>query len=194
MKWVVAAGFDFSNMAPAEMVLARHVEYLRADATLLALFGGSSLDGNMIRACPFGRAIEIAKTPALYASLPITDRQPAPGFNSEKITIRDSIRFHSEGVTNDEPIWEPGLLTVVSHLIGVVTGPGARQLNYTTVGSGVVGLVNRVNLQAVSTEQIQPLQNGEGVNLYEIRIDFEYDSAVNVSTTPRLWPLAVNGE
>ena len=40
MKWVVGAGFDWTNTAPAEMILARHVEILRADATLLTLFGG----------------------------------------------------------------------------------------------------------------------------------------------------------
>lgn len=191
MKWVEDAGFTFANMAPAEMILGRHVYYLREDTELVALFGGAALDPLKIRCCPFGRPLDL-DAPGLSATIPSFDRQPAPGVFIETVTIRDVIRFHSEQPTSDEPLYEPGLLTVASHLIGVVTAPGARQLNYTTIGGDVVQLATRVDLTEVSTEQVDSPQNGEGVNLFDLRLDFKYRIAVRVGD-PRLWPLVTVG-
>lgn len=196
MKWVTTAGFDWSNTAPAEMILARHVEILRADATLLTLFGGSESNPLLIRCCPFATpksALELATTPALFATLPTTDRQPIPGANRETVTVRDVIRFHSEGVTAEEPIWEPGILSVVSHLIGVVQT--YQQLKLTTPPSPAtipypILLANRVDLEATSLEQVELANDGQGMNLYDLAIDFRYSITVNAKTTPaRLWNL-----
>jgi len=192
MKWVVAAGFTFSNMAPAEMVLARHVEYLRADSKLCKLFGGSAEDPAKIRCCPFGKSLESGNPPMLYVTLPSFDRQPAAGVFLETVTIRDVIRFHSSDPTSDEVLWEPGLITVASHLIGVVTAAGARQLNYTTIGGTVVGLASRVDLTEISVAQVTSPQTGEGINLFDLSIDFRYGIAVRVGD-PRIWPLVTAG-
>lgn len=197
MKWVTNAGFDWSNTAPAEMILARHVEILRADATLCALFGGSAANPLLIRCCPFGRAIEIATVPALFATLPATDRQPIAGANRESVTVRDVIRFHAEGVTSEEPIWEPGIYSVVSHLIGVVQT--YQQLKLTTPPSPAtipypIQLADRVDLENVSIEGADSPQNGEGVNLWDLKIDFKYSITVNAKTVPaRLWNLVTAG-
>ena len=192
MKWVTDAGFTFANMAPAEMILGRHVEYLRADTKLVALFGGAGLDPLAIKCVPFGRPLSL-EAPGLSATLPAFDRQPAPGIFIESVTIRDVIRFHSEDPTGEEDLYEPGLMTVASHLIGVVTAPAARQLNYTTVSHGVVQLATRVDLTSVSIEQVSSPQNGEGVNLFDLSLDFNYRIAVKVGD-PRLWPLVTVSE
>jgi len=199
MKWVVGAGFDWTNTAPAEMILARHVEILRADATLLTLFGGVAENPLLIRCCPFAtdkNSLELASVPALFATLPSTDRQPIPGANRETVTVRDVIRFHSEGVGSEEPIWEPGLLSVVSHLIGVVQSAGNLPYDTDTNGAdvGIVNLSTRVDLQQVSLEQIRGVDGGTGANLWDLSVDFGYRVNVNAKTIPpRLWPLVTVG-
>ena len=192
MKWVTDAGFTFANMAPAEMILGCHVGYLRADSMLVALFGGAALNPLAIKCVPFGRPLSL-EAPGLSATLPNFDRQPAPGVFIESVTIRDVIRFHSEDPSGEEAPYEPGLMRVASHVIGVVTAPAARQLNYTTVSHGVVQLATRVDLTEVSTEQVDSPQNGEGVNLFDLRLDFKYRIAVKVGD-PRLWPLVTVSE
>jgi len=200
MKWVVGAGFDWTNTAPAEMILARHVEILRADATLLTLFGGVAENPLLIRCCPFAtdkNSLELASVPALFATLPSTDRQPIPGANRETVTVRDVIRFHSEGVGSEEPIWEPGLLSVVSHLIGVVQT--YQQLKLTTPPSPAtipypIQLAERVDLEATSLEQIESPQEGSARNVWDLSIDFKYSITVNAKTIPaRLWNLVTAG-
>ena len=99
MKSVVAAGFTFANMAGAEIVLSRHVEYLRLDTKLKAFFGGSGADGRRIRSVPLGNNLEIAGLPILYASLVGTERFPIPGAFREDVTVRDTIRYQSSTVT-----------------------------------------------------------------------------------------------
>ena len=194
MKSVVAAGFTFANMAPAEIVLSRHVEYLRADTKLKAFFGGSGADGRKIRHVPLGNNLEIGNLPMLFAMIPTSDRQPAPGFMSELVTVRDVMRFQTSTPTGDEPLYEPGIWSIVSCLIGVVTGPGARQLNYDTVGSGTVGLCSHVNLVQVGIIPLKEVESGSGANVFDVVVDFEYKLAVSVGADPRLWPLYVLGE
>lgn len=192
MKWL-APYFDFSTMAPAEMYLARHVEYLRGDAKLAAIFGGAK----NIRMVPFGKSYETGMVPALYATLPQFDRQPGPGVFSEKVLVRDVIRFHVDSVAGDEPLWEPGLFTLASHIVGVVSGRPASQLVYTTVGSGDIPLATRVDLSAISVVAIGSPQSGAGVNLYDLQLDFEYTGIVknlNGGLSPRLWPLVTVDE
>lgn len=200
MKWVVDAGFGWSNTAPAEMILARHVEILRADSTLLALFGGSAANPLLIRCCPFGterRSLELATVPALFATLPSTERQPIPGANRETVTVRDVIRFHSEGVGSEQPIWEPGLLSVVSHLIAVVQT--YQNLKLTTPPSPAtipypIDLATRVDLEATSLEQIESPQEGSGRSVWDLAVDFKYSITVNAKTIPaRLWNLVTAG-
>lgn len=190
MKWVVGAGFGWSNTAPAEMILARHVEILRADSTLLALFGGSALNPLLIRCCPFAtptNTLELASIPALFATIPATDRQPIPGANGETVRVRDIIRFASEGVGSEQPIWEPGLLTVVSHLLAVVQKN--QQLVLTTPPSPAtipypLQLARRVNLKETSLEQIESPQDGVGRYIWDLHIDFEYEIQVNANVIP----------
>ena len=194
MKSVVAAGFDFSNMAPAEIVLSKHVEYLRADTKLKAFFGGSGADGRKIRHVPLGNNLEIGNLPMLFAMIPTSDRQPAPGVFTENITVRDVMRFQTSTPTGDEPLYEPGIWSVVNCLIGVVTGPNARQLNYTTVSHGIAQLCSRVDLVAVQVIPLDAVQPGSGANVFDVAVDFQYKSIVSVGNDPRLWPLEVLGE
>lgn len=200
MKWVVGAGFDWSNTAPAEMILARHVEILRADATLLTLFGGVAENPLLIRCCPFAtpaKSLELASIPALFATIPATDRQPIPGANGERVAIRDVIRFAAEGVGSEQPIWEPGLLTVASHLLAVVQKH--PQLTLTTPPSPAtipypIQLARRVNLKETSVEQVESPQDGVGRYIWDLNIDFEYEIEVNANTLPaRLRNLANAG-
>ena len=194
MKSVVAAGFDFSNMAPAEIILARHTEYLRASTLLKAFFGGTGADGRKIRHVPMGNNLEIGNLPMLFTMIPTSDRQPAPGFLSEIITVRDVMRFQTSTPTGDEPLYEPGIWSIVNCLIATVTGPEARQLNYTTVSNGVVGLVSRVDLVAVQVIPLDPKETGAGANVFDVAVDFQYKAAVSPGSNPRLWPLHVVGE
>lgn len=190
MKWVAAAGFDFSNMAPGEMALSRHVEYLRADAKLVALFGGSTGDATKIKCVPFGSGLELGTPPMLIASVPAMDRQPAPGAFIETVTVRDIIRFHSEVPTGAEVLWEPGILTVLSHLIGVVKAHG--QLTYTTISAGDVQLARRVDMREIGVEPVESPQTGPGQNLFDLHVDWQYSLVVRTGD-PRLWPLVTVG-
>jgi len=194
VKSVLAAGFTFANMAPAEIVLSRHVEYLRADTKLKAFFGGSGADGRKIRHVPLGNNLEIGGLPMLFAMIPTSDRQPAPGAFTENITVRDVMRFQTSTPTGDEPLYEPGIWSVVNCLIGVVTAPGARQLNYTTVSHGTAQLCTRVDLVQVNVIPLDSPQPGPGANVFDVICDFQYKSVVSVGADPRLWPLHVLGE
>ena len=195
MKSVVAAGFTFANMAGAEIVLSRHVEYLRLDTKLKAFFGGSGADGRRIRSVPLGNNLEIAGLPILYASLVGTERFPIPGAFREDVTVRDMIRYQSSTVTGDEPLYEPGILSLLNCLHGVVMGPEARQLNYTTVSNGIAQLCRRVQpVGSPINVPISEVQSGPGANIFEIFQDYKYESVVSVGADPRLWPLHVLGE
>lgn len=200
MKWVTDAGFTFATMSPAEMILSRHVEILREDdgatASLVALFGGVDADPDAIKCVPLGQELELGQIPALFCTLPIADRKPAPGANVEGVVVRDVIRFHSESVAPEQALWTPGLATVVSHLIGVVQK--YQQLSYDTSTNGAdvgtVQLASRVDLPTISLEQIGSIDSGAGQNLYELRLDFTYTVSVNAKTIPpRLWPLVTVG-
>ena len=200
MSWVTDAGFTFAEMSPAEMVLSRHVEILRADnaatKSLVALFGGPGLDPLAIKCCPFGDALELGSVPALFCTLPSFDRKPGPGNNTEVVVVRDVIRFHSEAVSSEQALWTPGLHTVVSHLMGIVQK--YQQLSYDTSTNGTdvgtVQLATRVDLPQTNIEQRTSPQNGEGINLWDLQIDFPYLVQVNAKTIPpRLWPLVTVG-
>ena len=203
MKWVEDAGFTFAEMSPAEMILSKHVEVLRADnaatKSLVALFGGAALDADAIKHVPLGAGLdilELSTVPALFCTLPVVDRQPAPGVNVEVVTVRDVIRFHHEGVVQEEDLWTCGLWTVVSHLIGVVQSAGNLPYDTDTNGAdvGIVNLSTRVDLQQVSLEQIRGVDGGTGANLWDLSVDFGYRVNVNAKTIPpRLWPLVTVG-
>lgn len=199
MSWVTDAGFTFSEMSPAEMILSRHVEILRADnastKSLVKLFGGPSLDPLAIKCCPFGDALEIATVPALFCTLPSFERKSIPGNNSEIVVVRDIIRFHSEAEGSEQALWTPGLHTVVSHLIGVVKRH--EQLSYDTdtngPDNGIVQLASRVDAPQINIEQKTSPQNGEGVNLWDLQIDFSYEVKVNKGNPNRIFALAAVG-
>lgn len=194
MNWLSGA-FTFANMAPADMILARHCEVLRADTLLVSLFGGAGLDEEMIRAFPIGKAIPLDMAPALFCSLPITDRKPSPGGNLELVTVRDIVQFHLEAPTDEEDLWEPGLSSLISHITGVVQT--SQQLAYDTVNNGgpnagVVMLATRVDLPTVSMEEVQALDNS--FSLFRLNLDFVYSVQVNAKTIPpRIWPLVTVG-
>lgn len=193
MNWLSTA-FTFATMAPAEMILARHAEILRADATLLALFGGAEQNSALIKVCPLGKLLPLEGTPALFCTLPIVDRKPGPGANSEEVVIRDVVRFHGEEVTGEEDLWEPGLASLISHIVGVVQK--YQQLSYDTdthgAALGIVQLASRVDLPAVNIEQLTEVNNG--IALLELTLDFTYTVTVNAKTIPpRLWPLVTVG-
>jgi hypothetical protein len=182
------------------MILSRHVEILRADngatCSLVALFGGSAANPLNIKCCPFAEAFEVASVPALFCTLPSFDRKPGPGHNTEVVVVRDVIRFHSEAVSSEEALWTPGLHTVVSHLIGVVQSN--QQLTYDTstngADNGIVQLATRADIPEINVEQKTSPQNGEGLNLWDLNIDFPYLVQVNAKTIPpRLWPLVTVG-
>ena len=183
MNWLSGA-FDFDSLAPAEMILARHCEILREDETLVSLFGGAEENPLLIQVCPLGKLLPIEGTPRLFCTLPIVDRKPAPGSNVESVIVRDVVRFHSEQVTSEEDLWEPGLASLISHLVGVVQK--YQQLPFDlsthTAQTGTVMLATRADLPSVSIEQVQTLN--ESNYLLELRLDFEYTVQVNAKTIP----------
>jgi len=203
VNWVTDAGFTFTEMSPAEMILSRHVEILREDnaatKSLVALFGGVDADPLAIKCVPLGAGLdllELGQVPALFCTLPIVDRQPGPGMNSETVTVRDVIRFHHEAVIQEQELWTCGFWTVVSHLVGVVKK--YEQLSYDTdtngADVGIVQLATRADLQQVSLDQIRSVDSGAGENLWDLSIDFSYSVRVNAKTIPpRLWPLVTVG-
>lgn len=203
MKWVTDAGFTFTEMSPAEMILSRHVEILREDdaatKSLVKLFGGEDLDPLAIKCVPLGPVLdllELGQVPALFCTLPIVDRQPGPGVNSEIVTVRDVIRFHHEGVVQEQTLWTCGFWTVVSHLIGVVQSSANLPYDTDTNGAdvGIVNLASRVDLSQISLEQVVGVDSGSGANLWDLNIDFAYRVNVNAKTIPpRLWPLVTVG-
>jgi len=75
-----------------------------------------------------------------------------------------------------------------------VTAPGARQLNYTTVSNGIAQLCRRVDLLQVNVIPLTEAQSGPGANVFDVIVDFQYQSVVSVGADPRLWPLHVLGE
>lgn len=58
------SGFTTNEICPAEMILAQHIRYLRADTKLLAIFG------KRIRLVPFGKVLDVGAIPVPYATLP----------------------------------------------------------------------------------------------------------------------------
>lgn len=193
MNWLSSA-FTFATMAPAEMILARHAEILRADATLLALFGGAEQNSALIKICPFGKLLPLEGTPALFCGLPIVDRKPGPGANAEEVVIRDVVQFMSEEVTGEEDLWEPGLASLVSHIVGVVQKYQQLSFDTDTHGPalGIVQLASRVDLPAVNLEEVAEVAPGSW--LLRLTIDFTYTVVVNAKTIPpRLWPLVTVG-
>jgi len=184
MKWI-AAHFSSSQICPAEMILAQHIRVLRADPTLKAIFGGPN--GVRIRLVPFGKVLDVGAVPTLYATLPEFNRQPGPGLFSEEVRVRDVIRFHVDQVAGEEPLDEAGMMTLASHIIGVVEED--PHLKFQTLTHGLVPLARRVDLEAINQANVSSPQGERVKDLFDIVIDFKYSVVVAPGLAQRLWPL-----
>lgn len=185
MKWLEAY-FDESSLCPADFILSRHCEILAADPKLISIFGGSGRVGNRIQMVPLGKLLETATPPLLFATIPMFARFNAPGVFGEKIRVRDVVRFKPDGSpTGAGKAYTPSMATLASHIIRVVMKN--QQLTYNT-GSTTVPLASRCNVKEFYVEQVESGPSGTADNLFDMRVDFEYEAVV-AKTSHRLYPL-----
>lgn len=175
------------HVGPCDVVHSRHNEVIAADPIISAIAATSG----GVTPVPLGKWMETGKTPAIYTTIPVFDRQPAPGAYTEDITIRDIIRFKDEKITGRETLWTPSLGSLLSHFIRVVMANS--QLTFDTGGpSGVIPLVSRCDLSAVDLAQVDTGASGVMDNILEMRIDFTYKGLI-ARSVHRLLPLVTAG-
>jgi hypothetical protein len=173
VKWL-EPHFTANELGPCDVVLSRHVDILRADTKLKAIFGGASASANRIQMVPLGKLLDSSISFGLFATLPVFDRQPAPGTYVENITVRDVIRFKGEKVSQQEPLNKPTLGSLLGYIVYVVTRNG--QLVTDLGGGNMAPLVSRCNLSAVEIVPVEP-ENAD--MLLELRVDFTYEGVVS---------------
>lgn len=178
--------FDFDSMGPADMVLSRHVEILRADADLVELMGGEE---ERILYCPLGTNLSLIVAPALFATHGVDTRVPSPGAFADSCIVRDVIRFEQWKPTDTAAPWTPGIASLVSKIRTIVTDN--PHLNYTPDGwvGAPIPLTRHVNTRDVSYEAVLN-PDGEIETTWDLIIEFEYE--LDTNRDGRIRSLAIN--
>lgn len=187
--------FDFSTMGPSDMILARHVEILRADAeapTLATIFGSTS----QILYCPLGANLSMINAPCLYATHGLDSRRPSPGLFVDTTIVRDVIRFETWNPEDVAAVWTAGIGSLVHKIRRVVTANPHLTFTPTEAqvpgwAGGPLGLTRHVETLDVRLESL-PSPDDSLSTTYDLVIEFQYQSEVS-KDTGRIWSLSTNG-
>lgn len=187
MKWI-APHFDFSTLAPAAMVLSRHWEIMKSDAKLLAIFGSAQKIGLK----SLGQRLDTALLPRMFCTLDLSQPEPAPGLWTDKVRVRDIIRFRVDEYSYTPEGWTAGLETLVNHL--QLTAMADPNLSYRPEGldPGAPSLELATYCTCFDLEFSFPEEEGSAGMILDVAVLFEYGLRLKPDTR-RIWHLAKNG-